>query len=133
MVFQSFALYPHLTVFDNFAYPLVEAKVSRAEIQSRVRETAAMLRLAGWHHRRATGREMALERVWWTPPLAFQEALAVEARQIRGLGLEPIVSLTDHDDIEAPYSLQVLNECGGIDPLSFRGGNCRERSSAAFG
>jgi ABC-type sugar transport system ATPase subunit len=45
MVFQSFALYPHLTVFDNFAYPLVEAKVSRAEIQSRVRETAAMLRL----------------------------------------------------------------------------------------
>jgi ABC-type sugar transport system ATPase subunit len=45
MVFQSFALYPHLTVFDNFAYPLVEAKVARAEIENRVRETAAMLRL----------------------------------------------------------------------------------------
>src|SRR3954471_12502379 len=45
MVFQSFALYPHLTVYQNFAYPLVEAKLGRAEIESRVRETAAMLRL----------------------------------------------------------------------------------------
>jgi ABC-type sugar transport system ATPase subunit len=45
MVFQSFALYPHLTVRQNFAYPLVEAKVPRGEIERRVRETAAMLRL----------------------------------------------------------------------------------------
>src|SRR5882762_6768412 len=45
MVFQSFALYPHLTVYQNFAYPLVEAKVGRAEIDARVKETAAMLRL----------------------------------------------------------------------------------------
>src|SRR5215475_12943327 len=29
MVFQSFALYPHLTVYQNFAYPLVEARVPR--------------------------------------------------------------------------------------------------------
>jgi multiple sugar transport system ATP-binding protein len=45
MVFQSFALYPHLTVYDNFAYPLREAKVASAEVDKRVRETAAMLRL----------------------------------------------------------------------------------------
>jgi len=45
MVFQSFALYPHLTVYENFAYPLVEEKVARAEIDRRVKETAAMLRL----------------------------------------------------------------------------------------
>src|SRR5215813_6546650 len=45
MVFQSFALYPHMTVYDNFAYPLVEEKVAKAEIDRRVRETAAMLRL----------------------------------------------------------------------------------------
>jgi ABC-type sugar transport system ATPase subunit len=31
MVFQSFALYPHLTAYENFAYPLVEEGVSRAE------------------------------------------------------------------------------------------------------
>jgi ABC-type sugar transport system ATPase subunit len=45
MVFQSFALYPHLTVYQNFAYPLVEEKVAKSEIDRRVKETAAMLRL----------------------------------------------------------------------------------------
>ncbi|MDP9137833.1 MAG: ABC transporter ATP-binding protein [Pseudomonadota bacterium] len=45
MVFQSFALYPHLTVFENFAYPLREEKTSASEIDRRVRETATMLKL----------------------------------------------------------------------------------------
>jgi multiple sugar transport system ATP-binding protein len=45
MVFQSFALYPHLTVYENFAYPLREAKVSSAEIDRRVNETATTLKL----------------------------------------------------------------------------------------
>ena len=40
MVFQSFALYPHLTVYDNLAYPLREEKAARAEIDKRVKETA---------------------------------------------------------------------------------------------
>lgn len=46
MVFQSFALYPHLTVHENFAYPLREEKVAREEIDKRVKETAAMLKLS---------------------------------------------------------------------------------------
>lgn len=46
MVFQSFALYPHLTVYENFAYPLREDKVGREEIDKRVKETAAMLKLS---------------------------------------------------------------------------------------
>src|SRR5215510_4807146 len=45
MVLQSFALYPHLTAYENFAYPLVEEGVARAEIDRRVKETAAMLKL----------------------------------------------------------------------------------------
>lgn len=45
MVFQSFALYPHLSVYDNLAYPLVEARLGRADIDGRVKDTAAMLRL----------------------------------------------------------------------------------------
>lgn len=45
MVFQSFALYPHLTVYDNFAYPLREAKVASAEVDRRVKETAETLKL----------------------------------------------------------------------------------------
>ena len=36
MVFQNYALYPHMTVFDNMAYGLKIAKVSVAEIKARV-------------------------------------------------------------------------------------------------
>src|ERR1700748_6011 len=42
MVFQSFALYPHLTVFNNLAYPLVESGITKSDIDKRVRETAEM-------------------------------------------------------------------------------------------
>jgi multiple sugar transport system ATP-binding protein len=45
MVFQSFALYPHLTVFKNLAYPLIEDGVPSREVARRVRETAQMLKL----------------------------------------------------------------------------------------
>jgi multiple sugar transport system ATP-binding protein len=45
MVFQTFALYPHLTVYNNLAYPLREARVSSAEIDRRVKEIAEMLRI----------------------------------------------------------------------------------------
>ena len=45
MVFQTFALYPHLTVFENLAYPLREARVGGAEIRARVGEIAQMLRI----------------------------------------------------------------------------------------
>ncbi len=46
MVFQSFALYPHLTVAQNFAYPLTEDGVPAAEIKQRIGEAAEMLRLS---------------------------------------------------------------------------------------
>jgi multiple sugar transport system ATP-binding protein len=45
MVFQTFALYPHLSTFDNLAYPLREARVSSGEIARRVGEIAELLRL----------------------------------------------------------------------------------------
>jgi ABC-type Fe3+/spermidine/putrescine transport system ATPase subunit len=49
MVFQSFALWPHKSVFDNVAYPLKRARVSRDEIQERVKEALTMVDL--WAHR----------------------------------------------------------------------------------
>ncbi|HET7716948.1 MAG TPA: ABC transporter ATP-binding protein [Bauldia sp.] len=45
MVFQTFALYPHLTVYNNLAYPLREAKLPSAEIDRRVNEIAELLRI----------------------------------------------------------------------------------------
>ncbi|MGO8798650.1 MAG: ABC transporter ATP-binding protein [Roseiarcus sp.] len=46
MVFQTFALYPHLSTFENLAYPLRELRVSAGEIGKRVGEIAEMLRLS---------------------------------------------------------------------------------------
>ncbi|MEP1208337.1 MAG: ABC transporter ATP-binding protein [Rhizobiaceae bacterium] len=46
MVFQSFALYPHLNVMQNFAYPLKESGLPSAEIKKRVSETVDMLSLS---------------------------------------------------------------------------------------
>jgi multiple sugar transport system ATP-binding protein len=45
MVFQSYALYPHMTVFDNLAFGLRNKKVPRKEIDRRVREAAGVLDL----------------------------------------------------------------------------------------
>lgn len=45
MVFQSYALYPHMTVFDNMAFGLKLQKMPRAEIEQRVRETAERLEI----------------------------------------------------------------------------------------
>ncbi len=45
MVFQSYALYPHLTVAQNIAFPLRMAKMDRREIARRVADVAALLEL----------------------------------------------------------------------------------------
>ena len=47
-------------------------------------------------------------RAYWTPPLTPASAVQLGQCQITGLGLRPLVSLTDHDDIEAGLSLEVV-------------------------
>jgi multiple sugar transport system ATP-binding protein len=47
MVFQNYALYPHMTVFKNVAFPLQIAKKSKAEVESAVRRAAGILALDG--------------------------------------------------------------------------------------
>src|SRR5687768_8920128 len=45
MVFQNYALYPHMTVFDNIGFALKLARVPKGEIESRVRKAASILEL----------------------------------------------------------------------------------------
>ena len=45
MVFQSYALYPHMTVFENMAFALKQAKTPKDEIQNRVTEAAKILQI----------------------------------------------------------------------------------------
>ena len=48
MVFQSYALYPHMTVYDNMAFGMRIARASKAEIDRRVRQAADILQLGGY-------------------------------------------------------------------------------------
>lgn len=52
MVFQNYALYPHMTVYDNMAFGLKLRKYPRAEIESRVKEAANILGIEKFLHRR---------------------------------------------------------------------------------
>ena len=52
MVFQSYALYPHMTVFDNMAFGLKLEKRSKDEINDRVQEAARILQIEDYLHRK---------------------------------------------------------------------------------
>ncbi len=51
VVFQEYAVWPHMTVFDNVAYPLKIAKRPQAELRERVMETIALVNMAGLEKR----------------------------------------------------------------------------------
>ena len=53
-VFQRYALFPHLNVFDNVAFPLREKKVPRAEIEEKVNEMLRLVKLTGFEKRNVT-------------------------------------------------------------------------------
>ena len=53
-VFQKYALFPHLNVFENVAFPLREKKVPKKEIKEKVDKMLSMVMLSGFAHRRGT-------------------------------------------------------------------------------
>ncbi len=50
-VFQRYALFPHLNVYENIAFPLREKKVTRSDIKTRVEEMISMVALKGFEKR----------------------------------------------------------------------------------
>jgi len=119
MVFQSYALYPHMSVRENLAFPLKLAKLSRAEIEERVQRAARTLELSdllgrkpaalsgGQRQRVAMGRALVREpRVFLLDePLSNLDAKlrgqmrAEIARLQRRLGTTMVY--VTHDQIEA--------------------------------
>lgn len=77
MVFQSYALYPHMSVRDNLAFPLKLAKVDRAEADRRVARAAELLELGELLHRKPAAlsggqrQRVAMGRAIVREPAAF--------------------------------------------------------------
>ena len=53
-VFQKYALFPHLNVYENVAFPLREQKVAKSEIDRRVKEMLSLVALNGFEKRNVT-------------------------------------------------------------------------------
>jgi putrescine transport system ATP-binding protein len=119
MMFQSYALFPHLTVFDNIAYGLRRDRVAKPEIARRVEEALALVGLGGFEARRPAQlsggqrQRVALVRsLVRRPPLLLLDeplgALDASLRERTGLELRALQRATGagfvmvtHDQAEA--------------------------------
>ena len=119
MVFQSYALFPHMTVGDNVAFGLEMRKLSRPEVEVRTREALRLVRLEGFSQRQprqlsggqqqrvALARALAIrpDVLLLDEPLSnldakLREEVRVEIRELqRQLGLTTI--MVTHDQEEA--------------------------------
>jgi len=52
MVFQNYALFPHMTVFENLAFPLEVRKMGKSDIETKVKRALDMVQLGDFGHRR---------------------------------------------------------------------------------
>ena len=71
MVFQSYALYPHMTVFDNMAFGLRQSKVAAAEIETRVNAAAKSLQITDYLQRCQSTYLVVSDRGWQLDELLF--------------------------------------------------------------
>ena len=131
MVFQDYALYPHMTVRQNMAFALEERKTARSEINERVTNAAKMLRIealldrkpkalsGGQRQRVAMGRAMVSNpKVFlFDEPLSNLDAkLRIDVRaEIKDLAkrLQTTMIFVTHDQVEAMTMadrIVILNE-----------------------
>jgi multiple sugar transport system ATP-binding protein len=119
MVFQSYALYPHMTVYNNIAFGLKMAGESKAVIDEKVRNAAEILNLTDYLERRPSAlsggqrQRVAIGRAIVRNPAAFlfdeplsnlDAALRVNMRlEITGLhqSLKTTMIYVTHDQVEA--------------------------------
>ena len=120
MVFQSYALYPHMTVYDNMAFGMRIARLPKQEIDRRVREAATILQLddyldrlpkalsGGQRQRVAIGRAICRDpKVFlFDEPLsnldaALRVATRVEIAKLAKSMPETTMIYVTHDQVEA--------------------------------
>lgn len=111
LVFQDYALFPHLTVFDNAAFGLKMRDQSKSQIQERVAEVLKLVNLTGFEARRVTElsggeqQRVALARALAIRPrlLMFDEPLGALDRTLKDQVLDELRHILHETRIPAVY------------------------------
>ena len=107
VVFQNYALFPHMTVNENLAFPLEVRKAPPAEIEARTKKALDMVQLAGFGHRRPaqlSGGQQ--QRVAVARALVFEPKLVVMD--------EPLGALDKQLREQMQYEIKHLHERLGV-------------------
>ncbi|HKY55715.1 MAG TPA: ABC transporter ATP-binding protein [Anaerolineales bacterium] len=111
LVFQDYALFPHLNVYDNVAFGLRMRRLNQDEIAKRVAKSLAMVNLTGFENRQVTDlsggeqQRVALARALAIRPrlLMFDEPLGALDRTLREDLLNELRMILHQTDIPAIY------------------------------
>jgi putative spermidine/putrescine transport system ATP-binding protein len=137
LVFQSYALFPHMSIFDNIAFPLRVRKLTAAEVADRVAEVLRLVRLAGFEKRRphqlsgGQQQRVALARAIVFKPdiLLLDEPLAALDRKLReevrseiralqrALGITTIMVTHDQEEALSLSDQIVLLANGNVEQI----------------
>jgi spermidine/putrescine ABC transporter ATP-binding subunit len=137
IVFQNYSLFPHMTVFENIAFPLKMRKQGARDVQKRVKRFLELVKLSGFEERypkQLSGgqqQRVALARALvFDPPILLmdeplgaldknlREAMQLEIKEIQG-GLGITTIYVTHDQGEAltmSDRIVVMND-GGIEQI----------------
>ena len=107
MVFQNYALFPHMTVFENIAYPLQMRKVGKDEIARRVAGALDMVQLGGFGHRRPAQLSGGQQQ-----RVAVARALVFEPKIV--LMDEPLGALDRQLREQMQYEIRHIHESVGV-------------------
>jgi putative spermidine/putrescine transport system ATP-binding protein len=107
MVFQNYALFPHMTVGENLAFPLEVRKLAKAEIEARVARALEMVRLGAFAQRRPAQLSGGQQQ-----RVALARALVFEPKLV--LMDEPLGALDKQLRESMQYEIKHLHERLGI-------------------
>jgi spermidine/putrescine transport system ATP-binding protein/putrescine transport system ATP-binding protein len=151
MVFQSYAIFPHLDVFDNIAYGLRRERLARPELTKRVEEALAMIKLEGFGQRRADQlsggqrQRVALARALVCRPKVLlldeplgaldkrlREAMQIELRELqKSVGITFVFVTHDQEEALSMSDRIAVMSAGRVLQVAtpralYEGPNCRE-------